>query len=134
MSALIPDAGLNYRFTAPSLPDTPRIAREWVALILRNAGRAELAESARLCTSEVVTNAHQHTCSPRIVVDVSFTDGGRVTVAVHDSAPGARLPCAPADTEAGRLALVEACADAWAVTEGGDGKAVWFSFGRQRRD
>lgn len=134
ISALTPP-GLNYRLTAPSLPDTPRVARDWVASLLRSFGWPEWAEAARLCTSEVVTNAHQHTGSARIAVEVAFADG-RVTVAVHDGAPGARLPDRPPggggllDLRGRGLALVAAYADAWAVAEEADGKAVWFSFGR----
>lgn len=120
---------LSYRMVAPSRPDTPRIAREWVALILRGAGYGHLVEAARLCTSEVVTNAHQHTGTEAIGVDVAVT-GGRVTVEVHDSGPVRELAGGgPLDTRGRGLALVGAYSDDWAVVDGDGGTVVWFRLG-----
>ncbi|MFF4581429.1 ATP-binding protein [Streptomyces sp. NPDC001389] len=127
-----PGAGLSYRMVAPSRADTPRIARDWVASVMRSAGHGELEERARLCASEVVTNAYRHTDTPEIGVEVAFT-GDRVTVYVSDCAPerwpqgggggfGGLATC-------GRgLGLVAAYADDWAaVAQGECVKAVWFS-------
>ncbi|MFD7629490.1 ATP-binding protein [Streptomyces sp. NPDC059851] len=129
-----PGAGdaLTYRMVAPSRPDTPRIARDWVVSVLRGAGNPLLAERARLCTSEVVTNAHQHTETREITVEVVLS-GGRVTVSVYDSAAGHRPPHGRGDDRPGRLdthgrglALVAAYADDWDVSARPDRKAVWF--------
>ncbi|MFE2272712.1 ATP-binding protein [Streptomyces lavendulae] len=78
-----PDPGrpLIYRMTAPGRADTPRIARDWVVSVLRAAGYRELEERARLCASEVVTNAYRHTDSPEIAVEVVLGER-RVTVHV----------------------------------------------------
>ncbi|MFF4370213.1 ATP-binding protein [Streptomyces sp. NPDC001594] len=128
----VPGAGLNYRMVAPSRADTPRIARDWVVSVLRSAGYAGLEERARLCASEVVTNAYRHTETAEIAVEVTLARD-RVTVYVSDCAPerwpqggggglGAYATC-------GRgLALVAACADDWAAVAQGDSvKVVWFS-------
>ncbi|MFI5619530.1 ATP-binding protein [Streptomyces sp. NPDC051567] len=130
------EPGLIYRMVAPSRPDTPRTAREWVALVLRGAGCDLLVERARLCTSEVVTNAYQHTVTPRISVELAL-GAGRVTVFVRDRGSGPEdLPPhgAPGggllDTHGRGLALVGAYADDWAMVAEGGSKAVWFSLVR----
>ncbi|MGE7389891.1 ATP-binding protein [Streptomyces sp. NPDC004126] len=129
----VPEGGLTYRMVAPSRAEAVRVARDWVVAVLRSAGcGAEVGERARLCVSEVVTNAHRHTDSPEIAVEVALL-GGRVTVYVYDCAPE-RWP------EQGRsrgvmathgrgLALVAATADDWAAVAQGDCvKVVWFGF------
>ncbi|MGW2669893.1 ATP-binding protein [Streptomyces sp. NPDC001272] len=128
----VPGQGLTYRMVAPSRADTPRIVRDWVVSVLRGAGWAELEERARLCASEVVTNAYRHTDTPEIAVEVALV-GDRVTVYVSDCAPE-RWPQAKggglgAYATGGRgLALVAACADDWAaVAQGECVKVVWFS-------
>ncbi|MFJ3880507.1 ATP-binding protein [Streptomyces sp. NPDC090077] len=127
-----PEGGLTYRMVAPSRAATVKVARDWVVAVLRSAGcGSEVGERARLCVSEVVTNAHRHTGTPEIAVEVSLL-GGRVTVYVYDCAPerwpeqgggGVMATC-------GRgLALVAATADDWAAVAQGDCvKVVWFSF------
>lgn len=121
--------GLSYRMVAPSRADTPRIAREWVALILRGSGCAHLVEAARLCTSEVVTNAHRHTRTAVIRVGVDVM-GGQVTVEVGDSGPVGRLSGGGLlDTRGRGLALVGAYSDDWAVVTGDGGTVVWFRLG-----
>ncbi len=139
-SALIPlepapGEGLTYRMVAPSRPDTPRIARDWVVSVLRSAGYPQFVERARLCASEVVTNAHRHTDTREIAVEVALL-GGRVTVYVYDCAPE-RWPSGDGGGWSGLLdtggrgrglALVAAYADEWAAVAQGDCvKAVWFS-------
>ncbi|MEV7618004.1 ATP-binding protein [Streptomyces sp. NPDC089799] len=122
----------TYRLVAPSRPDTPWIAREWVVLVLRTVGLGELVEAARLCTSEVVTNAHRHSGSDEIGVEVALADGGGVTVYVYDSAPE-RWPSGGWGLlrEGGRgLGLLGAYADDWAAVVVDDtAKAVWFRLG-----
>ncbi|MFK0217388.1 ATP-binding protein [Streptomyces vinaceus] len=124
-------AGLTYRFVAPSRADTPRLARDWMAMVLRAARWQGPVEPARLCTSEVVTNAYRHTDTAEIAVEAALTDGC-LTVYVYDSAPE-RWPAVGRgllDSGGRGLALVAAYADDWSVvTAGGAGKAVWFRFG-----
>lgn len=120
----------TYRFTAPSRADTPRLAREWVALVLQAAGLAHLVDRARLCTSEVVTNAHVHTRSRRISVEVALATGSPVTVTVYDQAPAVAAvggtPAGDLATHGRGLALVAAYADDWSVTARPGRKAVRF--------
>ncbi|MEU6865089.1 ATP-binding protein [Streptomyces sp. NPDC046876] len=124
----------TYRFSAPSRADTPRLAREWVALILQAAGLAHLVDRARLCTSEVVTNAHVHTASERISVEVALATGDPVTVTVYDQSPAAAPTLASTSgTPAGDLAthgrgldLLAAYADDWDVSTRPHRKAVRF--------
>ncbi|MEU2833579.1 ATP-binding protein [Streptomyces lavendulae] len=126
-----PGRPLVYRMAAPSRADTPRIARDWVVSVLRAAGYRELEERARLCASEVVTNAYRHTDSPEIAVEVVLGDR-RVTVHVYDCAPERRpqgVSPGLLDTRGRGLGLVAACADDWAAVSQGDCvKAVWFGF------
>ncbi|MFD3873756.1 ATP-binding protein [Streptomyces sp. NPDC058623] len=137
-SALSPDrpsvpAG-RYKFSGPNEARTVGLAREWVACLLETLGRRRLAEAARLCTSEAVTNAHLHTRSAVLAVEVVVTDG-RVFVFVRDDAVDAALPLpgelphAPAGQEGGRgLHLIAAFAERWDVMPGcGRDKVVWFS-------
>ncbi|MBD0707295.1 MULTISPECIES: ATP-binding protein [unclassified Streptomyces] len=131
--ALPPVQNTNYRFTGPSLPNAPAIARHWVVDLLRQSGWAPVAERAELCTSELVTNAHRHTPSPVITVEVSLT-AEAVTVSVRDTdprhAPRARPAWGDASAVSGGgrgLGLVSALADTWAVHCDGGSKTVWFT-------
>ncbi|MFF1558857.1 ATP-binding protein [Streptomyces sp. NPDC058279] len=130
-----PGQRATYRMVAPSRAGTVRIARDWVVSVLCAAGWAEAAERARLCASELVTNAYRHTDTPEIAVEVALCDQ-RATVYVYDGAPELRLPPHPPTgggppllATGGRgLALVAACADDWAVVaQGACVKVVWFS-------
>ncbi|URM90138.1 ATP-binding protein [Streptomyces sp. MRC013] len=114
-----PTGGASYRLTAPNLPTTPKIARDWVVLVLRAANLPRLVEPARLCTSEVVTNAHRHSRTPSITVEVALA-GRRTAVLVHDDGPaGLPLPVPSGrytGQEHGRgLLLVDSLADDWGV-------------------
>ncbi|MFI5686799.1 ATP-binding protein [Streptomyces sp. NPDC051636] len=124
--------GASYRFTAPNLATTPKIARDWVALVLRTANLARLVEPARVCTSEVVTNAHWHSRTPLITVDVTLARW-LTTVIVRDNNPNELPLLVPSDRytrdEHGRgLLLVNALADHWSVRVLGPyAKAVYFT-------
>ncbi|WP_436944445.1 ATP-binding protein [Streptomyces sp. SudanB25_2051] len=125
---------MSYRFIARNLPTTPKIARDLVAALLRTANLSRLVEPARVCTSEVVTNAHWHSRTPFITLDVAL---GRwsTTVVVRDNNPNELPLLVPADRyahdehEHGRgLLLVNALADHWSVRVLGDhAKAVYFT-------
>ncbi|MGC4984401.1 ATP-binding protein [Streptomyces sp. DT193] len=96
----------------------------------------EVAETAVLLLSELMTNAYRHArVSPgREIRARCALDDNRLRVWVTDASD--TLP-APRDTspddESGRgLALVAALADNWGATprEGGVGKTVWFQLTR----
>ncbi|MER7703761.1 ATP-binding protein [Kitasatospora sp. NPDC097605] len=91
-------------------------------------GVPELADTAELLTSELVTNALQHT-GQGAVFDAVLTGDQRLRIEVQDGT--ARLPGRRRDPDAyatsGRgLLLVEALADSWGVQLRGDGKVTWF--------
>ncbi|MEW1720968.1 ATP-binding protein [Streptomyces sp. NPDC093109] len=138
----------TYRLTLPNTAAAPKIARNFVSSLLGIDRRHHpLVEDARLCVTEVVTNAHRHTETPLIRVSVAV-DGGRVTVAVTDDKPWV-LPVPTAvvrarghghedgDTdqaayEEGRgIALVAQLARAWGTTiyasDPVGRKAIWFT-------
>ncbi|MBB1244627.1 ATP-binding protein [Streptomyces durbertensis] len=134
-----PGPGACYRLTAPSLRTTPKIAREWVAVLLGVAGLARLADRAMLCTSELVTNAHRHGRSVLITVEVALLPDA-VTVQVRDDNPQG-LPsvvtavrdCDPWEEGGRGLHLVDCLADSWDHARTGPGtKVVWFTL-RDRR-
>lgn len=90
----------------------------------------ELADTAELLTSELVTNALVHT-GHGAVFDAVLTPDQRLRIEVRDAAatvPGRRAPGEYATSGRGLL-LVEALADDWGVQLRGDGKVTWFELG-----
>lgn len=133
-SAPSPAWGASYQFTGPSLPRLAGLARHWVVDLLRSSGWDLVSDRAELCTSELVTNAHQHTSSPLITVEVSLS-AESVTVCVHDAAPDHEPRIRPtwADPrtlkgEGRGLGLVSVLADEWSVVCAESSKTVWFAF------
>lgn len=130
----LPQRGDRYRLVAPNTPTAPRVARDFVGALLRTTEHPGLADDARLCVSEVVSNAHCHTRSARIRVDVTV-NRRQVMVYVTDDEPH-RLPeqgAAPhaESAESGRgLVIVESLTDRWGTTTRGgrvrSAKSVWF--------
>ncbi|MEU3217949.1 ATP-binding protein [Streptomyces sp. NPDC006971] len=115
------------------------MVRDFVATVLWATDHAGFVDDARLCASEVVSNAYRHTRSPRVRVEVSVVRR-QVTVSVTDDEPG-RLPSGDAGPEAGAesgvaeggrgLVLVNGLATRWGATEHGarspHSKTVWFT-------
>ncbi|WP_275463387.1 ATP-binding protein [Streptomyces noursei] len=123
----------SYRFSVPSSPTAPRVAREMAANLLTLTGHGAVAETVRLLVSELVTNAYAHTHSRVIHLDVSVRPD-RVTVAVWDTNPELRpqMRATHADEESGRgLRLVDQLATSWGVVWPNDPparwKRVWFA-------
>ncbi|MEV8097467.1 ATP-binding protein [Kitasatospora sp. NPDC085879] len=90
----------------------------------------ELADTAELLASELVTNALVHT-PHGAVFDVELSADRRLRIEVRDGAPGLPGRRAPGDyaTSGRGLLLVEAMADDWGVQLRGDGKTTWFELG-----
>ena len=86
----------------------------------------ETVETARLLTSELVTNAIAHG-SGLVSMSVDY-DGRRVRVEVRDESPGRPEPRdASLLSEGGRgLHIVDALATEWGAAPSGRGKSVWF--------
>ncbi|MFJ2745528.1 ATP-binding protein [Streptomyces sp. NPDC087440] len=123
-----------YTLTCPPLPTSPRMAREFVAAVLRSLGLDELLDAATLCTSELVTNAvlHAHGTDSLLHLTVEPT---RIRLTVYDGSPAKPAPTdRDDDGENGRgLWLLEVLTDGRWGTEPGtspglngrEGKGVW---------
>ena len=116
-----------------SLSASPRSvadARRWVVDACHDLDRAELAESAELAVSELVTNALLHAEPP-----ISVRLGGTQEFPRFEVRDGSIKPPTPALhlgdddvlTTTGRgLGLVAMCSSAWGARIQSDGKVVWF--------
>ncbi|WP_369070408.1 SpoIIE family protein phosphatase [Kineococcus terrestris] len=103
-------------------------ARRFLLRTLRSWGVDEdVTAGAELVVSELVTNAVTHTGSPPHLHLSHLGDTGHLRVAVSDGStrhPAARA--AGPDALGGRgLAIVEALAERWGVSDQGEGKVVW---------
>jgi len=109
--------------TARSVPE----ARHHVAATLQEWGCGGLVETARLLTSELVTNAVLH-ARTEMTVAVEQTDQG-VRISVTDESPvppALRRHSATATTGRG-LRLLDELAHEWSVHDHNGGKTVWFT-------
>lgn len=136
----------TYRMNAPNLPETPRVARDLVAALLRATELSALVDVGRLLVSEVVTNVHLHASVRQLTLEATVRSG-RVLVSVLDTDPRGVPQIrraitgedACADAESGRgLPLVEHFAAAWGTTWFGGvrptGKSVWFELHDESRE
>src|SRR5436309_7697357 len=109
--------------TARSVPE----GRQHVSAALREWGYEGLVETARLLTSELLTNAVLH-ARTEMTLAIDDTEHG-VRVSVTDSSPvppSLRHHSTMATTGRG-LRLLEELARAWSVDEDNGGKTVWFT-------
>jgi anti-sigma regulatory factor (Ser/Thr protein kinase) len=86
---------------------------------------AELADTAVLLVSELVTNSVRHACtSLALRLEIAGTS---LRIEVHDQEPRKPQPRTPAGLEESGfgLVLVDALASKWGVYETATGKAVW---------
>ncbi|MEV6757454.1 ATP-binding protein [Streptomyces sp. NPDC051214] len=125
-----PELPLAYTLFAPADSSSPKICRDFVRSALLTLGLGHLAEAAALCTSELVTNVHQHTKGD-VHLRAAIADT-HVRIAVYDGSDQLPSPRrAPAEDEGGRgLFLVTALSDVCGVTPTGAGKGVWFQLNR----
>ncbi|MFI7318329.1 ATP-binding protein [Streptomyces venezuelae] len=106
----------TYTLFIPGNAHSAKICRDFVQRTLETLGLGHLGDTAALCTSELVTNVHQHTKSDvHLRAAVAST---HVRIAVYDDGgqlPPPRVP--DAEEEGG-------------VTPASAGKGVWFRLNR----
>ncbi|MCM2412732.1 ATP-binding protein [Streptomyces sp. RKAG290] len=127
----------TYTLQLPQDPRAPGVARATLRNVLRAHGMSELAETAELLASELVTNAYQHSSGP---FSLRMRDAGRrrVRLGVWDTDPripapfrwGAQSPAELAERGRG-LYLVTLYAESWGAypmrggLPGQGGKLLW---------
>lgn len=105
---------------------SPRDARRFVSSWARRWGYEELADTAALLTSELVTNAVLHVGSPLVVEVDDLQDGLRVAVRDRSSDPPTMRSTGDVDVRGRGLRIVDAFATNWGVDGDELGKQVWF--------
>ncbi len=138
VNAACPADGLavphSYTLYCPPLRTSPRVARDFVASVLRTLNLTAAVDAAALCTSELVTNTYLHAGGAGSLLWLAI-ELPSVRVTVYDDSPAE--PTArpvPEYGEHGRgLQLVGSLADKWGVCQGAPlglggtrGKGVWF--------
>ncbi|NGO41986.1 ATP-binding protein [Streptomyces ureilyticus] len=121
---------LTYTLFTHAVVTSPKVCRDFVRSTLETLGLGELAETAALCTSELVTNVHRY--AEGDVHLRAAVEATHVRVAVYDG--NVQLPSprrASAGDDGGRgLFLVTALSDVCGVTPTEGGKGVWFQLNR----
>lgn len=109
----------------PASEHTPRAARAAVSLVAGDIP-LETLESARLLTSELVTNSVKYGPSPAIIG--VFIDVGRDRIRIEISDAAEATPqLRPPSSEGGYgLTLVDALATRWDTVRDGEGNLTWF--------
>jgi anti-sigma regulatory factor (Ser/Thr protein kinase) len=121
----------------PATPPSVRMARDWVTGVLREIGHEDLADSARLAVSELVTNAILHAEPPMTVTVRGTPEHPRIEVADQSLTPPERrnserlidVDDERSWTTMGRgLDLVASYSVRWGadISPNGMGKVVWF--------
>jgi anti-sigma regulatory factor (Ser/Thr protein kinase) len=111
------------------VPESAAAARRLVGEALDEWGLPQLADSAGLVLTELVTNSVRHAKGEGMRVNVTRLTGQRVRVSVLDrdrTRPRMQEPDPDGERERGRgLFIVNATSVAWGVDLLPDGKRVW---------
>jgi anti-sigma regulatory factor (Ser/Thr protein kinase) len=124
---------LQTRLPLAALPTAPGVARGHVRSVAREWGLEDLADTAELLASELVTNAVQvsmrlRTADPPVVLLWITSDGISLVIHVWDASD--EMPVlkdmTALDDEGGRgLMLVRTLSKDWGAYRQADGKVVW---------
>lgn len=108
----------------PAAARTPRAARDAVSLMAGDLP-TEALETARLLTSELVTNSVVH--GPPATVGVFIGVGrDRIRIEISDEADAPPRPAPPGRDGGYGLTLVEALASRWDTSRDANGNVTWF--------
>jgi anti-sigma regulatory factor (Ser/Thr protein kinase) len=124
---------LQTRLPLAALPTAPSVARGHVRTVAREWGLADLADTAELLVSELVTNAVQASAKLRTIrtpVVHLWVTSDRMSMILHVWDASGEMPVRrdayEHDDEDGRgLVLVETLSKDWGAYHKADGKVVW---------
>jgi anti-sigma regulatory factor (Ser/Thr protein kinase) len=115
-----------------ALPSAVACARGHVRSVAHEWGLAELADTAELIASEIVTNAVQasgrlRTAGPPVVQLQVTSDGKSLGVGVWDASPAmpVRQEAGTGDDSGRGLMIIDALAKDWGCYQEAGGKVVW---------
>lgn len=109
--------------TARSVPE----ARRLVASTLHDWGYEGLVETARLLTSELVTNAVLHARTEMTITVEETDDTVRISVTDESPVPPSLRHHSTTATTGRGLRLLDQLAREWSVDASNGGKTVWFT-------
>jgi anti-sigma regulatory factor (Ser/Thr protein kinase) len=115
-----------------ALPSAVSCARGHVRSVAHEWGLADLADTAALLTSEIVTNAVQaserlRTAGPAVVKLWVTSDGESLVIRVWDASQAmpVRQEAGPGDDSGRGLMIIDALSASWGSYPEADGKVVW---------
>jgi transcriptional regulator with XRE-family HTH domain/anti-sigma regulatory factor (Ser/Thr protein kinase) len=110
----------------PASEHTPRAAREAVSLVAGDIP-AEALETARLLTSELVTNSVKYGPPPPAIIGV-FVEVGRerIHIEISDAADTTPQIRSPSEEGGYGLMIVDALATRWDTAREGERNVTWF--------
>jgi anti-sigma regulatory factor (Ser/Thr protein kinase) len=91
-----------------------------------------LVDTARLLTSELVTNAVLHARTDMVLTVEEREGGVRIAVTDHSPVSPALRRHSPTSTTGRGLRLLNQLADNWSVEDDNGGKTVWFTLTSDR--
>lgn len=105
--------------------EAPKVAREYVTIVLKASGLDALIDEAALITSELATNAVRHTTGAFRLIVALFDTG--VRLAIEDNSPlfPVFLPAELDDLGGRGMHLIDMMSKEWGVTPNTSGKKVW---------
>jgi anti-sigma regulatory factor (Ser/Thr protein kinase) len=121
-------------FTLPSTPYSVQMARFCVRAALSCHDLGDYAEDAEMVTSEIMTNAVEHSGAQTIGLELTRLEGAAaVAIVITDPSPLPPVKRDPAgDAERGRgLHIVAALSSRWGWRPQGNGKAVFAILTRE---